>query len=609
MKLSTAPRFPGSFRPLIALVIAATLAPWPTRGVAEPLRHAIAMHDEPALPADFTHFPHVNPDAPKGGRLTIGVAGSFEHLNAFVPGGSSPPEVRELTIESLMMRSRGERFSLYPLIAERVEAPADRRSITFHLNAKARFSDGMPITTRDVKTSFDLLREHGFPFYRSLYKSVRTVEVLGPLQIRFVLDDSGDREAPLLIGLMPVFAAHSLTVDGFKSRTLTPLVGSGPYAVASIDPGRSIVYRRRADHWARDLPGYRGRYNFDEVRVDYLRDPTALMEAFRAGDIDVRFEDNPTQWLRGYDFPAARDGRVVRREVESPLPAGFTALVFNTRRRPLDDPRVRRGLALAFDGEWLNQNLYHGLYRRAASLFPRSDLGAVGTPVSDAERELLGPDLAGIDPEILEGRWRPATASTPGEVRRNLARAIELLKEAGFRLAGSNLVDGAGRPLELEFVAQTRAQERMMLLVQDMWRRIGVTVTIRLIDPAQFWKRLTSREYDMLQWTWGASLSPGNEQANRWSSEAASREGTLNLAGIRSPAVDRAIAGLTRARTIHELVTAARALDRAVLTQHAVIPLFYPDRLWVAHWRRIQMPDRPSFAPTETDSWWRIDVP
>lgn len=577
---------------------------------AEPLlpTHGIAMHGALALQPGFTHFPHVNPAAPKGGRMTIGVADSFDTVNPFVPGGSSPPEVRALTFESLLVRSQSERFSLYLLLAERVEVTDDRRQISFDLNPLARFADGKPVTNRDVKFSIETLGRHGFDLYRRVFKTIERIELEGDRTIRIVFNDQSDRETPLLLAMMPILPSHLLTVDQLKNRTMTPLVGSGPYAIASLQPGRQIVYARRPDHWGRDLPVYRGRYNFDEIRVEYVRDPTALFEAFRAGDIDVRFEDNATSWIKGYEFPAARDGRVIRHEIASRLPSGFSAVAFNTRRPKFADVRVREALILAFDAEWLNQNLFHGVYTRAGSLFPRSEFQALGTPATAAERALLTGYPGAVSDGILDGTWQPPRSDGRGQNRDNLAAAIQLFKAAGYTMQGDRLVDARGQALDIEFLAQTPAQERTMLLVKTMWARLGVRLTIRQMDPAQFWERLKSHDYDMVQWTWQPSVSPGNEQLGRWSTASTESNAVLNLTGIRNPAADHVLGQLVAARTADELVTAARALDRVILSGHYVIPLFYAERVWLAHWRHLRYPEARSYAPTETDTWWMEGV-
>lgn len=588
---------------LAAAAVAAGVCCRPVKAAGLPT-HGIAMHGDLALPADFTHFPHVNPDAPKGGRLTTGVADSFDTINPFVPSGSSPPEVRALTFESLLMRSQAERFSLYPLIAERVEMDDERREVTFHLNGAARFADGRSVTARDVERSVTALGTHGFNLHRQIFKAIAAIEMAGERRIRFVFNELGDRETPLLLAMMPVLPSHLVGIDQIKERTLVPLVGSGPYAIERLEPGRQIVYRRRADHWGRDLPVYRGRFNFDEIRVLYLRDPDALFEAFRAGDIDVRFEDSATTWIKGYDFPAARSGRVIRREIASRFPAGFQAIAFNTRRQHFADPRVREALSLALDADWINQNVYHGLYRRAASLYPRAEFSAYGVPVSPAERALLGAYAAELPADILEGRWRPPASDARGRNREHLSLAVQRLAEAGYRMAGGRLVDGTGRPFSIEFLAQTPAQKRTMLLVREMWQRLGVDLAIRQMDSAQFWERLKSHDYDLVQWTWQASISPGNEQISRWSSAATRSNSVLNLTGILNPAADRVLEALVAARTTDDLFTAARALDRIIMAGHYVIPLFYPDRIWVAYWRHLKSPDSPTLAPTETDTWW-----
>lgn len=568
--------------------------------------HGIAMHGTPALPPDFKHFPYVNPDAPKGGRLRMGVLGTFDSLNPFIIKGVTPSGIREYVYESLMARSQDEPFTLYGLIAERIEVPEDRSSITFHLRPEARFSDGHPITPEDVLHSHKLLKEGGWPYHRSYYSKVEKAEQIGPHSVRFTFKEGGDREIPLILGLMPILPAHYMTKERFERTSLEPPIGSGPYIIDRVEPGRSVVFRRNPNHWARDLPVNRGRFNFDEIRVDFFRDAASLFEAFKAGQIDVRIEDDPGRWAESYDFPAVADGRVLKSEFKTGLPAGMTGLVFNTRRPVFADQRVRRALILMFDAEWINRSLFHGLYTRTDSYFARSDLASTGHPASELERKLLAPYLDELHPDVLEGRSRLPVGDGSGNNREALREAYKLLTEAGYKLEGSRLVhEKTGAPLAFEFLAATRAQERIMLAYARMLERLGISVSIRQVDSAQYWARLKSFDFDMIQWTWGASLSPGNEQVNRWSSRAADNEGTLNYAGVKSKAADAMIDALLTARTYEELTAAVRAFDRVLLSGDYVIPLFHIPKQWIAHWSHLRPPERTALLGTDFDTWWQ----
>lgn len=593
---------------VLASILMAALSPAPPVAAGQhavPM-HGIAMHGEPALPPDFTHLPYVNPDAPKGGRLRLGALGTFDSLNPFIIRGVTPSGVREYVYESLMARSQDEPFTLYGLIAERIEVPEDRSSITFHLRPEARFSDGTPITPADVIHSHALLKEKGWPYHRSYYSKVASAEEIGPHAVRFTFREGGDREIPLILGLMPILPKHYMTPERFEHTSLEPPIGSGPYTIDHVEAGRALVFRKNPNHWAKDLPILRGRYNFDEIRIDFYRDSSSLFEAFKVGQIDARIEDDPGRWAEGYGFQAVADGRVLKREFKTGMPAGMTGLVFNTRRPVFADQRVRHALALMFDGRWINRSLFHGLYVRTDSYFARSELASTGHPASEIERKLLAPYGDEVDPDAMEGRPRLPPGDASGNNRAAMREAYDLLSAAGYELRGSHLVHKeTGAPLAFEFLASSRGQERLMLSYATMLERLGITVSIRQVDSAQYWSRLKSFDFDMIQWTWGSSLSPGNEQINRWSSRAAETEGSLNYAGVKSPAADGMINALLTARTYEELTAAVRAFDRVLLSGDYVVPLFHIPKQWIAHWSQLHAPERTALLGTDFDTWWQ----
>lgn len=414
---------------------------------AEPERHAIAMHGEPQERSGFTHFSYANPVAPKGGRITIGMPGSFDSLNPLIVKGNPVAGMRDYVYETLLARGLDEPFALYGLIAKTVEMPEDRSEITFNLDPKARFSDGRPITADDVLFSWALLRDKGRPNHRSYYAKVKVAERLSEFRVRFLFEGV-DREMPLILGLMPVLPKHAINPQTFDQTTLDAPIGSGPYAVGSVDPGRFIVYTRNPDYWGRDLPVNRGRFNFDEVRFEYYRDGTAMFEAFKSGAITFWNEEDPARWASGYDVGAVKDGRIKRVEFDIGLPAGMTALAFNTRRQVFADPRVRQALIALFDFEWVNRNLYHGLYKRTQSYFERSILSSHGKPADERERALLAAFPDAVRPEIMDGKHVFPTSDGSGQDRANLRTAFELLKSAGYELKGRTLVNtSSGAPL------------------------------------------------------------------------------------------------------------------------------------------------------------------
>lgn len=563
----------------------------------------LAMHGQPKHAPGFQHFPYVNPDAPKGGRLSLGTLGTFDSLNPFIIRGVTPSGLREYVFESLMARSADEPFSLYGLIAQSVDVPDDRSSVTFNLRPEARFSDGAPITPEDVLFSYQVLKEKGWPYHRSHYSKVATAEIVGPRSVRFTFQAPGDREIPLIMGLLPVLPRHLMTMESFDRTTLEAPVGSGPYRVEQIDPGRSVTYRRNPDWWARDLPVMRGRFNFETIRVEHFRDASSLFEAFKAGDIHVRTEDDPGRWIEGYRFPAATGGKVIRREFETQLPSGMSALVFNTRRPMFEDARVRRAFLLVFNGAWINRSLFNGGYKRTQSFFERSALSSNGRPADERERGLLAPFAEYVKPEVMDGTYTvPGTAWT-GSDRENLEAAFKLLTEAGYEMKDGRLVkDGA--PLAFDMLAQTRQQERLMLSYARTLERLGITARIRQVDTAQYWARLKTYDFDMIQWNWSASLSPGNEQLNRWSSRAAAVESSLNYAGVKNPAVDAMIGALLEAQSAEDFTAAVRAFDRVLMSGDYVIPLFHLPKVLVAYWGHLKYPEARSLAGYDLDTWW-----
>lgn len=570
---------------------------------AEPM-HGIAMHGAPQLQPGFTHFSNVNPDAPKGGRLTLGQLGSFDSLNPLIIKGVSAVGVREYVYESLLVRGPDEPFSLYSHIAQTIDVPPDRRSVTFQLRPEARFSDGQPITPDDVVFSWSLLKEKGQPFHRSYYKNVAAAEVTGPRSVTFTF--AGDnREMPLIMGLMPILPKHRISPETFERTGFDPPVGSGPYLVAEIDAGKRVTFRKNPDWWARDLPSARGRFNFDEIRYDYFRDTTSMFEAFKTGALDLREEDSPDRWATGYDFAAVADGRVVKRAFDIDTPAGMSGFAMNTRRPLFADRRVRRALILLFDFEWINRSLYHALYTRTGSFFERSVLSSYGRAAGARERALLMPFPDAVTPTILDGTWRLPQSDGSGFNRDQARIAVGLLRDAGFELRDGRMVEAkSGAPFAFEALARSRGQERLMLAYAENLKKVGIAMSIRQVDDAQYWSRLKTFDFDMIQWNWSASLSPGNEQVNRWSSAAADIPGSLNYPGVKSPAADAMMDALLKAETREDFESAVRAFDRVLLSGDYVIPTFHLKQQWVAHWTTLAAPDATALGGYSIDTWW-----
>lgn len=588
------------------LVIGLTATPCLlSRAAAEGVAgHGIAMHGTPALPAGFTHLPYVNPSAPKGGRVVLGQIGNFDSLTPFIVRGSPAANLRELVYEGLLARSLDEPFSLYGLIARGIEVPADRRHVVFHLDSRARFSDGRPVTAADVIFSWEILREKGLPFMRAHYRTAVRATQPTPTSVRFDFDDSGNREAPLLLGLMPVLPRHRTDPAAFDQTSLEPPVGSGPYRVYSAEAGRSVTYRRNEGWWGRNLPVNRGRFNLDEIRIDYFRDVTSMYEAFKSGQVHLRPEDDPARWTEGYRFPAVREGRVRIAELDLGIPAGMSALAFNTRRWPFSDRQVRQALIHLFDFEWINRNFYHGAYTRTESFFERSVLSSAGRPAEPRERALLAPFQDAVKPAIMDGSYRFPRSDGSGHNRTSMATALAILQAAGFELVDGRMRTSDGRHLAFEVLAATRSQERLLLAFAGSVSRLGISARVRQVDSSQYQERLKSFDFDMIQAFWPASLSPGNEQVNRWGSAAATVPRALNYPGVRNPAVDAMIQALLSANGREDFEAAVRALDRVLLSGDYVIPLFHVRKQWIAYWSHLTPPERNSLYGFALDTWW-----
>jgi peptide/nickel transport system substrate-binding protein len=568
--------------------------------------HAIAMHSAAAMPEDFAAVPYANPDAPKGGRLIEGVLGTFDSLNPLIVQGLAVQPVRGYVIESLMARGYDEPFTLYGLLAQSVETDDARTFVTFTLDPAAHFSDGVAVTADDVAFSMELLRDHGRPNHRTYYAKVEKTEILGPRTVRFDFPNANDRELPLILGLMPVLPKHAIDPAKFENSTLAKPIGSGPYVVADIDTGKSVTFKRDPNYWGRDLPINRGLWNFDELRFDFFRDENAYFEAFKAGLYDVRSESDPARWETGYDFPAVRDGRVIKESFSNGLPKFSSDYVFNTRRPIFADIRMRQAIALLFDFQWTNRDFFYNLYRRSASFFDDSELSAFHRPADERERALLKPFPDAVRADVLDGTWSPAVSDGSGRDRNMLRQALTLLAAAGYELKGTVLRNRTtDRPLSFEIMVTNRDDERLALAFAASLGRAGVAVQVRLVDAVQYQQRLATFDFDVIEYRWEESLSPGNEQSIYWGSAAADQQGSRNYMGVKSPAVDAMIAALLRARERADFVAAVRALDRVLISGSYVVPLFYLPEQWVARRAPIRHPARTSLFGFLPDSWWR----
>jgi peptide/nickel transport system substrate-binding protein len=566
---------------------------------------AIAMHGAPTMPPGFSAQPYANPDAPKGGRLVQGILGTFDSVNPLIVKGLAAQAIRGYVIESLMARGYDEPFTLYGLLARTVETDDARSYVSFSLDPAAHFSDGVPVTAEDVVFSWQLLRDHGRPNHRTFYAKVVRADILDARTVRFDLSGSDDRELPLILGLMPVLAKHAIDVATFEDATAVKPMGSGPYVIDDADLGKSVTFKRDPNYWGRGLAINHGLWNFDQLRFDYYRDANAYFEAFKTGLYDVRSESDPGRWQTGYDIPAVRDGRIVKESFPNGLPKLSSAFVFNTRRAIFSDIRVREALALLFDADWVDRNFFFDLYQRTTGFFAGSELSAYRRQADPQERALLTPFADTVRADVLNGTWSPPHGDGSGHDRANLRQALALLAAAGYQLKGTTLRESAsGRPLRFEIMVANRDEERLALAFSRNLAGAGIEATVRLVDAVQYDQRRVSFDFDMIEYRWEQSLSPGNEQSFYWGSAAADEPGTRNYMGVRSAAIDAMIAALLRARERADFVAAVRALDRVLISGCYVVPLFYLPEQWVARWTAIEHPARTSLSGYLPETWW-----
>lgn len=574
---------------------------------AEP-QHGIAMHGAPLHGSDFEHFSYANPDAPKGGDLKLAAIGSFDSLNPLIIKGVSGGGVRDYVFESLMARAYDEPFSLYGLLAETVETPDDRSWVEFRVREEARFSDGTPVTVDDVIFSLETLRDKGRPNHKYYYSKVAEIVRPDAQTVRFVFGPDGDREMPLIMGLMPIIPKHIYETRAFDETSLVPPIGSGPYVITDVEPGARLVYSRSPDYWGKDLPVNRGHYNFDRLIYDYFRDANASFEAFKAGLYDIRPEDDPTRWATGFDIPAVRDGRIELQSFTKATPSGMRALVYNTRRTVFSDPKVRAALGLVFDFEWVNTNFYYSAYKRTQSFYDGSELASTGLPASETERALLAPYRGVVSDGILANGFIAPVSDGTARNRQNRRDAIKALESAGWIIKDGVMVNAtSNKPLSFEITVATPEDQRLALNYSDALKGIGVAGNVRYVDSSQYQQLRQTYEFDMIFNFWYASLSPGNEQSFYWGVDAADQDGTRNYMGVREPAVDGMIDAMLGAREREEFVAAVRALDRVLLSGDYVIPLFYQPDQWVAHWARLKHPEETSLYGYKINTWWAED--
>jgi len=569
---------------------------------AEAPTHGITILGTPALAPGFPNFPYVNPNAPKGGDMTLSAIGTFDSFNPFVVRGNAAAGTQRIW-ETLLRNSQDEVATAYGALAESVEIAPDKLSVAFTLRADAKFHDGQPITSEDVVWTFNTLLEHGRPSYRQYYADVAKVEADGPRRVVFRFKNNLNRELPLIVGEMPVLPKHWWEGRDFTKPLTDPPLGSGPYRVDKFEFGRFVTYQRVTDWWARDLPVNRGLFNFDTIRFDYFRDATVALEAFKAGQIDFRTENIAKQWATAYNFPALERGLVKRANLPNKLPTGMQGFVLNTRRNVFKDARVRQALAIAYDFEWANKNLFFGAYTRTTSFFSNSSFETSGLP-KGAELDLLNRYRDKIEPSIFTTPFRLPVTDGSGNNREEVRQALAMLESAGWRVRERKLVDHLGRQMSFEILLADPAFERVALPYVQTLSRLGMDVKVRTVDPAQFQRRTDTHDFDMTVTVIPSGDLPGNELATYWSCASAKAIGGDNLAGVCNPVVDALVNEVITAKDRKELGAAVQALDRVLLSGWYVIPQWHLRAVRAAWWDRYDHPDMPVRPGLVMDRWW-----
>ncbi len=580
--------------------------------VAAQKLHGLSAFGELKYGPDFKHFSYVNPKAPKGGSLSmIGTAGlkTFNSFNAFILKGDSAQGLGFL-FDSLMVRAFDEPDAVYGLVAHSAELAENRKSVTFYLRKEARFADGTPVTAKDVKTSFELIKTKGHPAYSILLRDVKAVEILDAHTVRYHFEGEQVRDLPRIVATLPVLSARYYETHDFAKTTLTPPLGSGPYRIKSYDQGRQVTYERRKDYWAKDLPVNVGRYNFDELRYEYFRNQTAEFQSLIGGSFDLREEFTSRDWATKYNIDQFRSGRMIRETLPDKSPSGAQGFFLNLRRDKFADKRVRQAIGLAFDFEWTNKNLFFGAYKRTESFFENSDMKAHGKPTAE-ELALLEPYRAELPPEVFGLPYTPQKTDGSGKDRKNLRKALRLLKQAGWTVKRDKkqrqavLRNKKGEVFTIEFLTYTSAFERIIAPYVRNLATLGIKATIRQVDSSQYERRVKDFDFDITTSRFVLGLTPGVAMRNYWSSRSADTKGSRNLSGIKSRAVDGLIENMIGAKSRKELVIAARALDRVLRAGHYWVPQWYYPFHRMAYWNKFGKPaTKPPYDRAIIDTWW-----
>ncbi len=579
------------------------MAQTPGTAAQAPVRtYGISMLGDPSLPPDFKFFPYVNPDAPKGGEVALSTIGTFDSFNPFIIRGTPAGDVARVW-DTLMKANVDEAETEYGLLAKTIELPADRMGVAFELRPEAKFNDGTPVTAEDVAWTFETLRDKGRPFYRQYYADVSSVTVEGPLRVVFHFKSDLNRELPLILGQMMVLPKHWWAERDFDKPLTDPPLGSGPYRVGHFEFGRTLSMERVPDVWSKDLPVMRGQNNFDIRRSEYFRDGTVALEAFKAGQIDFREENVAKDWATAYDFPAVQKGLVKKELLTHKLPTGMQGFGMSTRRALFKDVRVRHALAMMFDFEWANKNLFYGNYTRTLSYFSNSELASSGIP-EGPELALLNKYRDQLPADLFTKPFQLPVTDGSGNNREVMKAALALLEEAGWKVQDRKLVNADGQPFSFEILLDQPTFERVTLPYVQWLSRLGIEARVRTVDPAQFQRLTDTYDYDMIVVALAELESPGNEQTGYWTCDSVKPEGGYNLMGVCNPVVDDLVHRVVSAPDRAHLVTAARALDRVLLAGWYVVPQWHLQSVRVAYWDRFGRPDKPVRIGLAFDSWW-----
>jgi len=580
---------------------------------------AIAILAKPALPPDFPYFPYVDPNAPKGGEVTLSVVGTFDNFNPFIlrgssamgltgsfvilPGGSGSGSTVGHVWESLLTSSADEADAGYGHLAQTIEIPADKMWVAFDLRPEAKFSDGTPVTAEDVAWTYNTLIEKGRPSFKIQMADVKDVEVTGPRRVVFHFKSNENRELPLILGGIAVLPKHFFEGRDFTKPLTDPPIGSGPYRIASFELGRSITFERRPDWWAANMPTGKGTNNFDRVRIEYFRDSTVAMEAFKAGQIDLRSENISKNWATAYDFPAVTRGLVIKKEFIHQLPTGIQGYAMNTRRPVFANPLVRQAMDEVFDFEWENKNLFYGAYKRTGSYFANSPLASSGIPQGD-ELKLLEPYRKDLPPALFTEPFKLPVTDASGNNREQMRHALELLKQAGWTIQDRKLVNKDGEQMAFTILLDEPSLERPTLPYAQLLQKLGIDVKVRTVDPAQYQHLTDDFDFDMLMMIYPEGDLPGNELRDYFSCASAKAQGSFNAPGICQPVVDALVEKVVNAQDREALTTAARALDRVLLWSWYLVPNWHSQDFHIAYWNRFGYPDKPIREGFNFDTWW-----